>query len=75
MSRKVVSNLRFKNDDVQAVVDLFLFKSTGEYVNFELEDAYKVVELLPQDLESSSINWGFFQELFNKSRDEKTKSS
>jgi integrase len=73
MTIGVESNINFKDERIQNVVDIFLRKSKQTYVNFDYFDAIKVLEILPLDTDCSSINWSFFQKIFNKSIDEKTK--
>lgn len=73
MNLNIASNPIFLDDRIQEVVNIYLQKSKGTYWDFGIEDANKVMELLPQGLKYSSINWNFFQHLFNRSKDKKTK--
>ena len=73
MTASYTCNLIFKDEKVQEIVDIFLEKSKGTFHNFDVQDASKVLGLLPLDLDIYSITWEFFQEFFNKSIDEKTK--
>lgn len=64
----------FKDKKTQDVVDTFFKKSrSGRYQDFNSKDAIKVMEHLPQEMISTSVTWEFFQDLFNRSVDEKTK--
>jgi integrase len=63
----------FIDKKVQKVIDIFIKKSNGTYFKFEIQDSYKVLEFLPEDIDSNSVNWNFFQELFYKSSDQKTR--
>lgn len=73
MVKKNLSPYKFTENKIQEIIDIFITKSKGTYFKFEIQDAHKVIELLPVDLKSSSVDWNFFQELFNKSSDQKTK--
>ncbi|MCM3359530.1 site-specific integrase [Psychrobacillus sp. MER TA 171] len=73
MSTSKTYNFIFKDEKIREIVDIFLKKAKGTFHNFNIQDASKVVDLLPLDLDIYSITWEFFQELFNKSIDEKTK--
>jgi len=64
--------INFKDKKIKRIVNIFIDKSTRQnYHNFDLSDAYNVIELLEENLDRFSVTWEFFQKLFNKSQDKK----
>ncbi|TQS71909.1 site-specific integrase [Ornithinibacillus gellani] len=64
--------INFNDKKIKRIVNIFIDKSTRQnYHNFDLSDAYNVIELLEENLDRFSVTWEFFQKLFNKSQDKK----
>ncbi|MDQ0215545.1 integrase [Oikeobacillus pervagus] len=71
MTTSPPSVFAFKDKKIQKVIDLFFNKTRAKgnikYSSFDVQIVNKVIDLIPQDIDCSSITWEFFQELFNKS--------
>ncbi|WP_342540397.1 site-specific integrase [Heyndrickxia sp. FSL K6-6286] len=70
MTTSIPNEYAFKDEKIQKIIDMFINKTKAKgnvkYSSFGVQTVNSVIDLLPQDIDSSSITWELFQELFNK---------